>query len=349
VVRVDPDKLRSYRLSPEEVIFAVNRASAVLPSGAVRTGDLIRIASTNATLGGNINELLDTPLRFGSGPTVYLRDIGTIVDSTDVVVGYAHVDGRRTVYIPVTKRADASTLDVIRRVRQALPNMRSVVPEDVKIDVVFDQSGYVVNALRGLINEGLLGALLTGLMVLLFLRDFRSAVIVVATIPFALLSAVVWLWITGQTINIMTLGGLALAVGVLVDEATVSIESIHTHLVSGLARARAVIEASRKTAIPRLLAMLCVLSVFMPSLFMAGAARQLFVPLSLAVGFAMMSSYVLSSTLVPVLSTWVVRAGHEERHGFFDRLRSFYGDYLQVILRFRWPLVATYLLATGGL
>src|SRR3989475_533830 len=161
VVRVDPDKMRQYRFAPEEVIFAVNRASTVLPSGSVRTGDLIRIASTNATLGGNITELLDAPLRFGSGPTVYLRDIGTIADSTDVIVGYAHVDGKRTVYIPVTKRADASTLDVIGRVRQALPAMRSVVPEDVKIDLVFDQSGYVVNALKGLISEGLLGACLT--------------------------------------------------------------------------------------------------------------------------------------------------------------------------------------------
>src|SRR5713226_2359932 len=332
VVRVDPDRMRQYRLSPEEVIFAVNRASTVLPSGTVRTGDLIRIASTNATLGGNIQELLDTPLRLGSGPTVYLRDIGTIVDSTDVIVGYAHVDGRRTVYIPVTKRADASTLDVIRRVRQALPAMRNVAPEDVKIDLVFDQSGYVVNALNGLITEGLLGAVLTGLMVLVFLRDFRSAVIVITTIPFALLFAVVCLWVTGQTINIMTLGGLALAVGVLVDEATVSIESIHAHLASGMSRARGVVEASRKTALPRLLAMLCVLSVFLPSLFMAGIGRQLFVPLSLAVGFAMLASYVLSSTLVPVLSVWMLRSGHQEEAGFFEKLRTRYGAYLETVL-----------------
>src|SRR5437764_1668379 len=256
VVRVDPDRLRQYRLSPDEVIFAVNRASTVLPSGSVRTGDLIRIASSNATLGGNIQELLDAPLRVGSGPTVYLRDIGTIADSTDVVVGYAHVDGKRTVYFPVTKRADASTLDVIRRVRNALPSMRAVAPEDVRIDLAFDQSGYVVSALKGLVTEGVLGAFLTGLVVLLFLRDLRSALIVVATIPFALLSAVVCLWVTGQTINIMTLGGLALAVGVLVDEATVSIESIRTHLAAGGSSARGVIEASRKTAVPRLLAML---------------------------------------------------------------------------------------------
>src|SRR5437899_2772231 len=270
VVRVDPEKLREYRLSPDEVVFAINRASTVVPSGNVRTGDLIRIASTNATLGGNIQELLDAPLRVGSGPTVYLRDVGTITDTTDIVVGYAHVDGKRTVYILVTKRADASTLDVIRSVRAALPAMRNVAPEDVKIDLVFDQSQYVVGALKGLITEGLLGAVLTGLMVLVFLRDLRSALIVVATIPFALLASVVCLWVSGQTINIMTLGGLALAVGVLVDEATVSIESIHTHLASGLSRARGVMEASRKTAVPRLLAMLCVLSVFLPSLFMAG-------------------------------------------------------------------------------
>src|SRR5438093_4308309 len=310
VVRVDPEKLREYRLSPEEVIFAVNRASTVVPSGSVRTGDLIRIASTNTTLGANIQELLDAPVRVGAGPAVYLRDVGVIADSTDVVVGYAHVDGKRTVYIPVTKRADASTLDVIRRVRQALPAMRNVAPEDVHIDLVFDQSGYVVNALKGLITEGLLGAVLTGLMVLVFLRDLRSALIVVATIPFALLASVVCLWMSGQTINIMTLGRLALAVAVLVDEATVSIESIHTHLASGLSRARGVMEASRKTAVPRLLAMLCVLSVFLPSLFMAGIGAQLFIPLSLAVGFAMMASYLLSSTLVPVLSIWILRAGH---------------------------------------
>src|ERR671931_1933395 len=179
VVRVDPEKLRQYRLSPDEVVFAVNRATTVLPSGNVRTGDLIRIASTNATLGGNIQELLDAPLRTGAGPTVYLRDIGTIADTTDIVVGYAHVNGKRTVYIPVTKRADASTLDVIRSVRNALPAMRNVAPEDVSVDLVFDQSRYVVNALTGVVGEALLGALLTGLMVLLFLRDVRSSLIVV--------------------------------------------------------------------------------------------------------------------------------------------------------------------------
>src|SRR5713226_1164285 len=349
VVRVDPDKLRQYRLSPDEVVFAVNRASTVLPSGNVRTGDLIRIASTNATLSGNIQELLDSPLRIGTGPTVYLRDVGTITDTADIVVGYAHVDDKRTVYIPVTKRADASTLAVVRNVRQALPAMRSVAPEDVTIDLVFDQSRYVVGALNGLLGEALLGALLTGLMVLIFLRDFRSALIVVITIPFSILAAVVCLWLTGQTINIMTLGGLALAVGVLVDEATVEIENIHTHLATGMAKARAVLDACQKTITARLLSMLCVLSVFIPSLFMAGVGRQLFVPLSLAVGFAMISSYVLSSTLVPVLCTWMLRAGHTAEPRFFERLRSSYRDRLKSVLRLRWAVIGVYLVASGAL
>src|SRR2546423_650160 len=346
VVRVDPERLREYRMSPDEIVFAVSRATAVLPSGNVRTGDLIRIASTNATLGGNIQELLDAPLRLGAGPTVYLRDVGTIQDTADIVVGFAHVDDKRTVYIPVTKRADASTLDVIRNVRRALPAMRNVAPEDVKIDLVFDQSRYVSGAINGLLALQVLASLLTGLMVLIFLRDLRSSLIVVITIPFSILAAVVCLWVTGQTISIMTLGGLALAVGVLVDEATVSIESIHSHLATGLSRARGVVEASQKTAVPRLLAMLCVLSVFIPSLFMVGVGRQLFVPLSLAVGFAMISSYVLSSTLVPVLSTWVLRQGHGREPRFFERVRSSYRGRLESALRLRWIVVGAYLVVT---
>src|SRR6266576_237981 len=346
VVRVDPEKLRQYRLSPDEVVYAVNRATTVLPSGNVRTGDLIRIASTNATLGGNIQELLDAPLRLGAGPTVYLRDVGTIQDTADIVVGFAHVDDKRTVYIPVTKRADASTLDVIRNVRQALPAMRNVAPEDVTIDLAFDQSRYVVGALNGLIGEALLGALLTGLMVLIFLRDFRSSLIVVITIPFSILSAVVCLWLTGQIINIMTLGGLALAVGVLVDEATVEIENIHTHLSGGMSKARAVIEACQKTITARFLSMLCVLSVFIPALFMVGVGRQLFVPLSLAVGFAMISSYVISSTLVPVLATWMLRTGSHPEPAFHERLRSSYRKRLDSVLGLRWVVIGVYLIAT---
>lgn len=267
VIRVDPDRLRAYQMSPEEVIEAIATGNTILPAGNVRTGDLDRLAPINSVV-PQIRELNKLPVRTGSGPTVFVRDIGTIENSSDILTGYGLVNGRRTVYIPVTKRADASTLDVVNRVKSGLPRFQSLVPEDIKVTFEFDQSTIVKNSIRGLAFEGALGAILTGLMVLLFLRDFRSALIVVLTIPFALLAGVVGLWLTGQTVNIMTLGGLALAVGILVDESTVAIENIHTHLARGEPIRRAVQEATRETITPRLLAMLCVLAVFVPSFFM---------------------------------------------------------------------------------
>lgn len=347
IVRLNPERLHAYRISPEEAIAAVNRSSAVYPSGNVRTGEITRIASGNFVLGGNLPELLDAPVRPGAIPAVYLRDIATVESGTDIITAYAHVNGKRTVYIPVTKRADASTLRVMERVRKALPDMQKVAPEDVTISLEFDQSRFVASAIRNLVNEGLLGALLTGLTVLLFLRDWRGACIVITTIPVALLGAVIGLWGLGQTINIMTLGGLALAVGVLVDEATVEIENIHTQMAGGVSRARSVLDACHRTAIPRLLAMVSVLAVFVPSFFMTGVGRQLFVPLSLAVGLAMIASYLLSSTLVPVLSTWLLRPSHASPAGGW--LHHLYGAYLKGVLRLRWPLTALYLVSAGVL
>ena len=345
VITLDPDKLQQYQISPQEAIAAVSKASLVMPSGNMWTGPINRIARTNAALGGNLSELLSAPIRPVSGTTIYLRDIGTIENGTDIITAYAHVNGKRTVYIPVTKRADASTLAVISAVKAAIPDFKKVVPDDVDVSLQFDQSPFVTNGLRGLIAEGLLGAGLTGLMVLIFLRDWRSALIVILNIPFALLSAVVLLWLTGQTINIMTLGGLALAVGVLVDEATVEIENIHSQMLPGVSRARAVVEACSRTAMARLLSMFCILAVFVPSFFMIGVSRQLFVPLSLAVGFSMIASYLLSSSLVPVFSTWLMREAHrgEEHEGLFGHLRSLYERYLRLVLRLRWPLAIVYL------
>ena len=351
VITLDPDKLQQYRISPDEAIAAVSKASLVMPSGNMFTGKLSRMARTNTALGGDLSELLSAPIRPVSGTTVYLRDIGTIENGTDIVTAYAHVNGKRTVYIPVTKRADASTLAVIDSVKAAIPDFKKAVPDDVDVRLEFDQSPYVTNSIRGLVTEGILGAVLTGLMVLIFLRDWRSALIVILNIPFALLSAVILLWATGQTVNIMTLGGLALAVGVLVDEATVEIENIHTQMLPGVSRARAVVEACSRTAMARLLSMFCILAVFVPSFFMIGVGRQLFVPLSLAVAFSMIAYYLLSSSLVPVFSTWLMREAHrgEEREGVFGRLRSFYGGYLSVVLRFRWPLALGYLVTSMGL
>lgn len=342
VVRLIPERIRQYGVSPEEAIRAVNSASAVTPAGNVRSGDINYIVNSNAVLGGNLPELLDAPVR----PGVFLRDIATIESGTDIVTGYAHVNGKRTVYMQVTKRADASTLRVIDRVKAALPDMQKVAPEDVSVTLEFDQSGYVLNAIRGLMQEAMLGALLTGLSVLLFLRDWRGALIVISTIPAALLAAVVWLWATGQTINIMTLGGLALAVGVLVDEATVEIENIHSHLGMGLPRARAVLDACRKTALPRLLAMVSILAVFVPAFFMTGVVRQLFVPLAMAVGFAMISSYLLSTTLVPVMSVWLLRGHADDRDWALKRL---YGRYVDWVVRMRWPVVTLYLAGSVAL
>jgi len=343
IIRVDPDRLRSYSMSPEEVAKAVAAGNAILPAGNVRTGDLNRLAPMNGVV-RDIRELADLPIRAGSGPNVYVRDVGVVENGSDILTGYGLVNGRRTVYIPVTKRAEASTLEVVNRVKSELPRFQSLVPEDIKVTFEFDQSTIVKNSIRGLIFEGALGAVLTGLMVLLFLRDVRSALIVVTTIPFAILAGVVGLWLTGQTINIMTLGGLALAIGILVDESTVAIENIHTHLARGSPVRRAVWQATRETITPRLLAMLAVLAVFVPSFFMAGVAKSLFVPLSLAVGFAMLASYFLSNTLVPVLSVWLLKRSHdkERKHSSFDKLRERYQSLLHGLWRLRWPALAVY-------
>lgn len=347
VVHVDPDKLRQYQMSPDEVVKAIASGNIILPAGNVRTGDINRLAPINSVV-PQIQELTTLPIRMGAGATVYLRDIATVENSSDVLTGYALVNGRRTVYIPVTKRADASTLDVVNRVKLELPRMQALVPDDIKVSFEFDQSTYVKNSIWGLVLEGALGAILTGLVVLLFLRDPRSAIIVVTTIPFAMLTAVVGLWLAGQTINIMTLGGLALAIGILVDEATVAIENIHTHLARGEAPARAVLEAGRETVTPLMLAMLAILAVFVPSFFMVGISRALFIPLSLAVGFAMLASFVLATTVVPVLSTWLLREKQATSEGesFFDKVQTRYRGLIERALGFRWQLVAGYLAVT---
>ena len=343
VVRVDPDRLRSYKMSPDEVIKALTSGNAISPSGNVRIGDEMPIVPVNSLV-KQVDELKTIPIRPGAPPTVYLRDVATVQDSTDITTGYALVNGRRAVYILVTKRADASTLSVVKTVKAAIPSMQAVLPDDIKVSFEFDQSPTVTNAMTSLATEGALGAVLTGLMVLVFLRDWRSVIVVVLNIPFALCGAVVALWLSGQTVNLMTLGGLALAIGILVDEATVEIENIHAKMEHTESIPRAVRQGNLDTAVPRLLAMLCILAVFLPSFFMQGAAQALFVPLSLAVGFAMVSSYLLSSTFVPVLSVWLLRhaprrEGETSSRSLFDRSRDAYGRGLARVVRLRWLVV----------
>ncbi|HEX4795740.1 MAG TPA: efflux RND transporter permease subunit [Humisphaera sp.] len=347
VVSVDPDRLRAFNMSPQEVVAAVAKGNTISPSGNIRIGDMMPMVPVNSVV-SDVKKLGDVPIRFDGTRTVFIRDVATVEDSADIQTGYAIVNGRRTVYIPVTKRADASTMSVVGLVKQNLPKFQEAVPSGVKVSYEFDQSPYVTRAISGLSQEGLLGAVLTGVMVLLFLRDWRSALVVVLNIPLSLMAAVVALWVCGQTINLMTLGGLALAIGILVDEATVTIENIHSHLARDGNLALAARNATLETAVPRLLAMLSVLAVFIPALFMQGAARSLFVPLSLAVAFSMVGSYLLSSTLVPVLSIWVLSARHGERlreGGIFHRAQNAYGKLAAGLVAMRWVLIPIYLAA----
>jgi multidrug efflux pump subunit AcrB len=345
VVSVDPDKLRGQGLTLEQVTTAVAEGNAVTPSGNLRVGDRNFLVTSNVMAGANpVAELGTLPVKTGDHP-VFLRDVATLTDAADITAGYSLVDGRRSVYMLVNKRAEAGTLEVVRNLQAALPRMRDGA-DGVTIEFAFDQSPLVRNAVLGVVAEGAVGAVLTGLMVLLFLRDWRAVIVVVLNIPLAVLSSVFALWVTGQTLNLMTLGGLALAIGILVDEATVEVENIHTQMGRTDSLARAVRRGNTETAVPRLLAMLCVLAVFVPSFFMQGAARELFVPLSLAVGFAMIASYLLSSTFVPVLCVWLLKRGHHDdaERGLFARFRRLYGRVLAPLVAARWVVAPVYLL-----
>ena len=354
VVSVDPDRLRSYDLSPQNVVDAIERGSYINPSGNVTIKDQMALVPAN-TMVKDPQELLNVPLKLGQN--VYIRDVGTVADATDIPVGYALVNGRKSVYLPVVKQASASTLTVVNAVKQNLGRFQAALPDDVKVSYEFDESPIVYQAIESVGVEGALGAGLTGLMVLLFLRDIRAVIIVVLNIPLALMGSIILLNLTGNTINIMTLGGLALAIGILVDEATVEIENIHTQMEHTSSMSRAVRQGNMETAVPRLLALFCILCVFIPSFIMQGAVRALFVPLSLAVGGAMITSYLLSSTFVPVLSVWLLENRHQSdgqaqgtgaRPGFFTRLQNGYEGVVSWTVAHRRKVVLAYLATTAA-
>ncbi len=354
LVNVNPDRMRAMGLSPDDVVQALAKGNTISPSGNMNLGDKYPIVPVNAIV-SNVKDLEAVALKRGANGTVFLRDIATVEDGADVVTSYALANGRRTVYLPVTKRGDASTLAVVDLVKKNLPEFQKLLPDGIKVSYEFDQSPVVKRSIRDLLKEGGLGAILTGLMVLLFLRDWRSAFIVVINIPLSLAAAAFGLWLTGENIHLMTLGGMALAVGILVDEATVTMENIHTHLTRGSGVARAARDATEETTIPRLLAMLCILAVFIPAFFMVGAAKALFVPMALAVGFSMIASYLLSSTLVPVLTVWMVRAHAKEEletamkaRSAFDRVASGFGAVVQRTVNLRWLVVLAYVIGCSA-
>ncbi len=312
-VNVDPNKLRSYNLTPDEVVNALAKFNVMSPSGNLRLDNSMYLTTIN-TLIQQVDEFGDIPVISKSGVPVLIKDIARVADAADVTVDYALIDGKRSVYIPVVKTADASTWDVVQNLKKKLPEMQSLLPDDVQLSYEFDQSVFVINAVKSLITEGLLGALLTGLMVLLFLRDLRSSLIVVITIPVSILIGVLLMNLFGQTINIMTLSGLALAIGILVDQATVTIENIHQHLEMGKNKRLAIYDACREVAFPLLLILLCILAVFAPSFMMSGVPRAMFLPLSLSIGFTMIVSYIAALTIVPILSNWMIKAEKYQYH-----------------------------------
>lgn len=378
VVSVDPEKLRRFNISPDQVVESITRNNAITPSGNLRVDSLMYVTTVNS-LEEKVQHFEDIPITTNGSASVFIHDVATVADAADVTVDYALVNGKRSVYIPVVKTADASTWDVVQSLKARMPEMQSLLPEDVKLGYEFDQSVFVMNAVKSLLTEGVLGALLTGLMVLLFLRDWRSSLVVVVTIPVAVIGCVLFLHLFGQTINIMTLSGLALAIGVLVDQATVTIENIHQHLEMGKNKRQAILDACEEISFPLLLILLCILAVFAPSFVMTGVPGAMFLPLSLSIGFAMIISFVAAQTLVPVISNWLLKeemfqyhhhkehahAGlaldpqevrevtlhteedkkHPDENGFFQRIKMQLANLLEKWMPRRKLIVVAYLFA----
>ncbi|WP_370580694.1 efflux RND transporter permease subunit [Mucilaginibacter sp. FT3.2] len=328
ILSVDPNKLRSYNLTPDEVVDALSKFNVMSPSGNLRLDNTIYVTTMN-TLIKNTDNFGSIPVITKNGVPIYMKDIARVSDATDVTVDYALINGKRSVYIPVVKTADASTWTVVQTLKSKLPEMQNLLPDDVKLSYEFDQSVFVVNAVKSLITEGGLGAILTGLMVLLFLRDWRSSLIVVITIPVSILIGVLLLSLFGQTINIMTLSGLALAIGILVDQATVTIENIHQHLEMGKSKKLAIYDACEEISFPLLLILLCILAVFAPSFLMNGVPKAMFLPLSMSIGLTMIVSYVMAQTLVPILSNWMIKA-EQYQHYHHDEIHAHAGEALDI-------------------
>lgn len=344
-VNIDPYKLRSHNLSPEQIVEAISRNNITSPSGNMYIGDKNYLTPTNNTV-KEVAELGDIPIFKGSVDNVYIRDVATIKDGADIATGYALIDGKRSVYINIAKAGNASTLDVVNTLKKELPNIQRNMPDDVTISYEFDQSVYITNALRSLVVEGVLGALLTGLMVLLFLNDRRAALIVIMTIPISIISGVLFLKLFGQTINIMSLSGLALAIGILVDESTVTIENIHQHFGKGKTKAQAIWDACKEIAFPKLLIMLCILAVFAPAFMMTGIPGSLFMPLALAIGFSMIVSFLLSQTFVPVMANWLMKHNSDHcdnqahKEDWFSKFRNRFVNFLTKLTQYKKIIVS---------
>jgi len=307
MVDLDPDALYANHLSATDVSNAVNLQSLILPAGTAKVGDREYLVMLNSSP-TVVTALNDLPIKSENGATVYIKDVGHVRDGFAVQTNIVREDGRRGALLTIIKNGNASTLDIVSRVRATLPRILSSLPPELKVKQLFDQSLFVRAAVNGVVREAGIAALLTGLMILLFIGSWRSTVVVCISIPLSILTSLVILGFLGKTINVMTLGGMALAVGILVDDATVEIENINRNLAMKKPITRGILDGAQQIAVPAFVSTLCICIVFVPVLFLSGAAKYLFTPLALAVVFAMLASYLLSRTLVPTMVKYLLRS-----------------------------------------
>src|ERR1700720_3256506 len=314
MVDIDPVKLQATGLTPVDVVNAVNAQSLTLPSGLAKIGDTQYPVRTNA-MPTAIADLNDIPIKYVNGQTVFLKDVGQVHDGWAVQQNVVRANGRRSVLMGVIKNGNASTVTVVNGVRKVLKIAREAAPPGLTITELFDQSKLVTSSILGVLREGAIAAGLTGLMILLFLGSWRSTLIVLISIPLSILSSIVVLYFLGDTLNTMTLGGVGLAVGILVDDSTVTIENTHRLRGEGMSLAAATLHGSAGIAVPTMVSTLAISSVFTSVVFLEGPAKFLFTPLGLAVVFAMLASYVLSRTLTPVIIGLLLKGEHHRAEG----------------------------------
>jgi multidrug efflux pump subunit AcrB len=314
-VDLDPQALRSRGLSGNDVVSAITSQNLILPAGTEKIGDLEYYIGVNASP-LKVEEMNDLPISASNGAVTYIRDVAHVRDGNPPQTNIARLEGRRAALMTILKNGTASTLDIINDLKSKLPQIHSLVPPSLKIEPIGDQSIFVRAAISGVVREATIAACLTGLMILLFLGSWRSTLIIFISIPLSILASIACLAALGETINIMTLGGLALAVGILVDDATVTIENINSHLEEGAEVQAAILEGAHQIALPALVSTLSICIVFVPMFMLAGIAKYLFIPLAEAVVFAMLASYLLSRTLVPTLSMyWLKKHSDQPRKG----------------------------------
>ena len=361
MVDLNPGLMQSKGLSPQDVLNAVQQQNLILPSGTAKMGPFEYDVRLNASM-KTVPELNDLPVKVVGNSTIYLRDVANVRDAFAPQTNIVRQDGRRGALVSVLKAGNASTIDVVKGIRGLLPRVAQTLPPELKILPLADQSIFVRGSVNGVIREAVIAACLTGLMILLFLGSWRSTLIIAVSIPLSILTSVMILSFLGETINIMTLGGLALAVGILVDDATVTIENIERYFEEGHAQRHAILEGAAQIAVPALVSTLCICIVFLPMFLLSGVARYLFVPLAEAVVFAMLASYILSRTLVPTLAMYLLKAKQHDRAGSrnplvrfqlafergFERLRNSYHALLTTLVHRRVLFVPVFLLACAA-